>query len=228
MLCLSRCHRSRRMETDPKGCQRPGPEHHPSCLVQRSRSPVQRATPRSDRLFPSSFQRIVMPPAPRRHHGLLGSQPRPGPPILCRSSQEWPKDFPESVAGGEMNVLAPSQATAMGKGLLSTIPPHPCPSGPLETSPPNISLPAAWVQASKSPPSTPSPSDPLWDPQIQQHAGGLERVTWPRTWGQEPSRAGELLPGMGRFYLGLCPPSEGAHSLAKQLGTARTGGCTGR
>lgn len=121
----------------PAGC-RPsaGPEHHPSCLVQWSHSPAQRAMPRSDWLFPSSFQSIVAPLVPRRHHGLphFPASGCTSHPVLLFT--EVTKRLPRIISG-EMNVLASSQV--MAKHLISTIPPHSHPPGSLEASPTSMS-----------------------------------------------------------------------------------------
>lgn len=183
MLCLSRCHQTCWMELPPPADPRDadpvlGPEHHPSCLVQWSHSPAQRAMPHSDWLFPSSLQSMVTPPVPRRHHGSSFPSLRlylPSCAALHRSDQKLPR-----IIGVEINVLASSQD--MGKHLISTIPSPSHPPWSLEESPTSISPATTWLQASKSPPSSLSLRGLLWYPQMQQCAGDPESVTWPKGW----------------------------------------------
>lgn len=255
MLRLSRCHQTHRMEL-PAACCLHVPHR---CLrdlpwpTRRDVNPVPGTQPPpflpcAMELLPSPARNTLLRPAlpflpsnasvPHWRPGdTLGSSvPSPGPDLpscaaLRRSGQ---KTSPNHWWGG-MNALASSQAR-----VISTIPPHSHPPGPLKASPTSISPPATWLQASKSPPSPLSPVAPP-DPATCRWPGRChlaQRLA--RIWGQEPSRAGGLLPGMGRLYLHLCPPSEGAHSPAKQPGTAfpshwaerclfpSSGGCTGR
>lgn len=180
MLCLSRCHQTCWMElpppADPWDAEPVlGPEHHPSTLpaLCNGVTPQPSLAQNGSSLPPSMESSCHQCPG-----DTTGSFPSlklylPSCAALHRSDQ---KTSPNHRWGN--NVLASSQA--MGNPLISTIPSPSHPPRSLEASPTSISPETTWLQESKSPPSSLSLRGPLWYPQIQQCAGNLESVTWPR------------------------------------------------